>query len=95
MLIKREMAGNAIRIRLASYPENLPRERCHHALITTLPSSSSLHVHGATNGVDIWREGFVMDGSTIARRLFVDRNLIIALRSRIEKVVEDLMNFNQ
>lgn len=37
----------------------------------------------------------MMDGSTIARRLFVDRNLIIALRSRIEKVVEDLMNFNQ
>lgn len=35
MLIKREMAGNAMRIRLASYPENF---QGNVALITTLPS---------------------------------------------------------
>lgn len=41
MLIKREMAGNAMRIRLASYPENF---QGNVALITTLPSLLPLHV---------------------------------------------------
>lgn len=41
MLIKREMAGNAMRIRLASYPENF---QGNVALITTLPSLLPLRV---------------------------------------------------
>lgn len=41
MLIKREMAGNAMRIRLASYPENF---QGNVALITTLLSLLPLRV---------------------------------------------------
>lgn len=67
MLIKREMAGNAMRIRLASYPENF---QGNVALITTLPSLLPLRVQMEPQTVtrsaaDIWRERLMMDGSMI------------------------------
>lgn len=63
MLIKREMAGNAMRIRLASYPENF---QGNVALITTLPSLLPLRVQMESQTVTRERcrylEGKTYDG---------------------------------